>query len=147
MAFDGAVLGRRRRRIPWPPLIALGACGVIGLIGLLPTQPLPTAAVLVQRDLRFVLPEDGSVDVFDAATNRLAGHLAPGGQSFVQGMVHGLQVGRRHHGQPVDGAYHLELLANGRFTMHDPETGTFVDLEGFGPNNSASFQTFMGEQR
>ncbi len=132
------------RRLPMPVLIALLLCGLIGIVGLLPAAPLPPARVLIQRDLVFSLPADGSVEARDARSGALVARVAPSDRSFVQGVIHGLQVMRRVHRVDPAAPLRIAALSDGRLTLSDSETGTVVDIEGFGPDNAASFHVFIG---
>lgn len=132
------------RRLPAPVLIALMLSGLIGIVALLPAAPLPPARVLIQRDLVFSLPEDGSVEARDPQSGVLVARVAPSDRSFVQGMIHGLQVMRRiRHVDPA-APLRIAALSDGRLTLSDSETGTVVDLEGFGPDNAKNFHVFIG---
>lgn len=132
------------RRLPIPVLIAVMLSGLIGIVALLPAAPLPPARVLIQRDLVFELPTDGSVEARDARSGALVARVPPSDRSFVQGMIHGLQVMRRlRHVDPA-APLRIAALSDGRLTLSDSETGTVVDIEGFGPDNAASFHVFLG---
>ena len=132
------------RRLPIPVLIALMLSGLIGIVALLPASPLPPARVLIQRDLVFSLPPDGSVEARDARSGALVARVAPSDRSFVQGMIHGLQVARRVNRVDPAAPLRIAALSDGRLTLSDSETGTVVDIEGFGPDNAASFHVFIG---
>lgn len=127
-----------RRRIVWPPLIALLLAGGVGLVALLPTDPEPPDRVLARRELRPVTRMDGAIDLLDAA-NAVAATVPAEGDSFVRGVLSSINYQRRRHGVPEDAPLMLTALDNGRVVLDDARTATSIDLEAFGPDNLAQF--------
>jgi putative photosynthetic complex assembly protein len=102
----------------------------------------PDAAAVVVRELRFEDRPDGSVAVIDAVQNKVI-HSVTGEAGFLRGTLRGFARDRRARGLGPEQAFHLIGRADGRLTLFDPATGRIVDLESFGPTNSAVFAGFL----
>jgi hypothetical protein len=48
-------------------------------------------------------------------------------------------------GRPVDAPYRLQRHAGGQVVLLDPETGTTVSLNAFGPTNAQAFAQLLQE--
>ena len=130
----------QQARLVWPPLIAVAAVALIGVVALMPTRPLQDGATVVaSKRLRFVEQRDGSMDVLDAATGRLAGVVPTVKDGFVPGMLHGMSIIRRHDGVAQNLPYRITEMSDGRVLLIDPPTRSEIDLESFGRGNAASF--------
>lgn len=134
---------RRRRRLAGPPLIALGFTAIVGLLLLMPGQPDAPSRVLQARTLDVTTQPDGAVDLVDAATGRLAGHVSGQGDSFIRGVLHSTERMRRVHGVDLAAPYRLSALSNGRLVLEDLGTGLQVDLEAFGQANAGAFAELL----
>ena len=121
----------------------LVSVGLIRLTGNGPDQR--AAAVTVQRSLSFQDQRDGSVLVTDGKTGEKLTALY-GEQGFVRGALRALS--RERHARGIGSAPPFELVAHvdGRITLVDPSTGQRVDLESFGPTNTAEFARFFAMQ-
>jgi putative photosynthetic complex assembly protein len=66
-----------------------------------------------------------------------------GEQGFVRGALRALA--RERYARGIGSAQPFELIAraDGRITLMDPSTGQRVELESFGPTNSAEFSRFL----
>ena len=135
---------KRRRRLPLPPLIALGMVALVGAIALLPPAPDDGARPLVQRDLLVAAGPDGGVVFRDAHDGSILERVPADGQSFIRGVFHSLDAYRGSHGVAVHAPYALSELSDGRVLLRDPQTSTTIDLEGFGPGNASQFTALLG---
>jgi putative photosynthetic complex assembly protein len=100
--------------------------------------PAPSA----ERALRFQDRSDGGIAVIDVATNRELA-VIQGEQGFVRGSLRALTRERKARELGPEQAFELIAQADGRLTLHDPATGKRVELESFGPSNSANFARLL----
>jgi putative photosynthetic complex assembly protein len=141
-------VGRRQarpwRRVPLPPLIALGLCGMVGVVASMPTAPTPAAHVLAARTISIKTAADESSIVRDVTTGAVVGHVPATGPSFARGLFHNMRYFRRLHSAPQDAPYRLSELSDGRVVLWDPTTRTALDLESFGAGNASAFTAWLG---
>ena len=135
-----------RRRVPIPPLIALGMVSMIGLVGLMPVKPSPPPSVLMHREVQFLDTADGRIMVRDATTHRTIIVIPANDEGFGRALIHTLEVMRRRYGQPLDVPYRLQRLDDGRLVLNDPISPMHLDLESFGTSNEAIFSGYLGER-
>lgn len=102
----------------------------------------PDAAAVITRELRFLDRADGSIAVIDARDEREVDRIV-GQNGFVRGTLRGLSRERKRQGIGPQAAFDLVGRADGRLTLLDPSTGRRVDLESFGPTNSAEFARLL----
>lgn len=102
----------------------------------------PDAPAAVVVPLRFEDRADGAVAVIDARNGQLIEAIT-GQAGFVRGTLRGLARERKRSGVGSEPAFELIGRADGRLTLHDPTTGRMVDLESFGPVNSAVFARLL----
>ncbi len=119
---------------------SLVSVGLIRLTGNGPDQR--SAAVTLQRSLVFQDHQDGGVRVADGVTGETLTVLH-GEQGFVRGALRALA--RERFSRGIGSASPFDLIAHvdGRVTLFDPSTGQRVDLESFGPTNTAEFARFL----
>ena len=122
-------------------LAALLGAGAVRLSGISISEP--DAAAVATRELRFVDRSDGSIDVFDARSQALV-ETVRGEAGFVRGALRGLARERKRSGIGAEPPFTLVARADGRLTLIDPSTHRRVDLEAFGPTNSAEFARMLG---
>jgi putative photosynthetic complex assembly protein len=113
---------------------SLISVGLIRITGNGPDQR--AAAPTVQRSLVFQDQKDGGVRVQDGLTGETLTVLH-GEQGFVRGSLRALS--RERYSRGID----LIARVDGRVTLFDPSTGQRVDLESFGPTNTAEFSRFL----
>jgi putative photosynthetic complex assembly protein len=136
-------------RLPVLAMAALVATALIGAAGVrLSGMNIsePDAPTSMTRTLRFADRADGSIDVTDASTGKLVQRIE-GQQGFVRGTLRGLARERRARGIGSEAPFELLARTDGRLTLLDPATGRRVDLESFGPVNSAEFARLLGPAR
>lgn len=122
---------------------ALVSVGLVRITGNGPDQR--AAAATVERALRFEDQSDHSVRVSDGRTGEPLTVLY-GEQGFVRGVLRALS--RERHARGIGSAPPFTLVArvDGRITLMDPVTGERVDLDSFGPTNTAEFARFLAMQ-
>lgn len=103
----------------------------------------PDAPTAQQRSLRFADGPEGSVLVIDAPSGKVI-DTVQGEAGFLRGSLRALARERKMRG--LDGGPPFELIArtDGRLTLNDPSTGERLDLESFGPSNSAVYRRWLG---
>jgi putative photosynthetic complex assembly protein len=106
-----------------------------------PAVPLAPPRQVIE--LRFADRADGSIVVGDAATGREVSVLPARSSGFVRGVLRGMFRNRKLESMGPDARFRLAREADGRLTLIDPETGRRVDLDSFGPTNSASFAELL----
>jgi putative photosynthetic complex assembly protein len=85
----------------------------------------------------------GALAILEAATGREVTTVSPGTNGFIRGVLRGMFRERRRDGLARDGEFRLAREADGRLTLQDPETHQRVDLDSFGPTNSAAFAAVL----
>ncbi len=137
-------------KLPILPLAAMAALVLSSLIGVglvrlagLSAQQQPDAATLAVRQLRFEDRDDGGIEVRDARSGALLDTVAPGTNGFLRSTMRGLVRERKRQGLGPETPFELLGRSDGRLTLVDPGTGRRVDLESFGPSNSAVFARLM----
>ena len=118
--------------------LSLAMVTVARMTGYEPAKP-PHSTAVESRDLRFVDRADGAVLVYAKPDDRLVDVLPPGTNGFVRGVLRGLVRERRADHVGAEPPFRLTRWADGRLSLDDPSTGRHVDLEVFGPTNSAAF--------
>lgn len=119
---------------------SLISVGLIRITGNGPDQR--AAAPTVQRSLVFLDQKDGGVRVADGLTGDTLTVLH-GEQGFVRGSLRALSRERFSRGIGASQPFDLIARVDGRVTLMDPSTGSRVDLESFGPTNTAEFARFL----
>ncbi len=141
----------RRSDLHWPIMAACGlALSTIVLVGAFRLSGAritePDAAAVTTLQLRFLDRADGSIAVVDAGSDRVIEHIV-GQNGFVRGTLRGLARERRRQGIGAEPPFQLIARADGRLTLLDPSTGRRVDLESFGPTNSAEFARLLAADK
>ena len=119
---------------------SLISVGLIRVTGNGPDQM--AAAATLQRSLVFQDQKDGGVRVEDGVTGEILTVLH-GEQGFVRGSLRALSRERYSRGIGSSEPFDLIARVDGRVTLFDPSTGQRVDLESFGPTNTAEFSRFL----
>lgn len=118
------------------------AAGVGRITGMGVTE-LPPGVAVQERQLRFEDQSDGGVAVYEEGVSAAVHRIDPGHQGFVRGVLRGFARARRLHGLDDTAPFVLTRWADGRLSLHDPQTGHVVALEAFGPDNAAAFVELM----
>lgn len=120
--------------------IALVAASRLGYLG----PPVDQSTEIVEfRDLRFEDRDDGAVVVFVAGESTPLDVLAPGTNGFVRGVVRSIARARKQQQISSAPPIRLSYESDGRIMLSDPSTGYLVNLNAFGPTNSAAFARFF----
>jgi len=136
----------------FPKSILLAAAGLIGVSLVLTlasrvndvgTIRMPDATPVTVLDIRVEDRADGAVAVYSAADGHLINAFAPGTSGFVRGVMRGMARERRRDGIGQQPSFRLTRWSDGRLSLRDPETGVVVNLEVFGPTNSAAFAQLL----
>lgn len=135
-----------------PRSVLLGAAAMILLsLGLaasarrahraeVPPQAAPALEVL---QVRFEDRPDGAIAMLDATSGRELSLVPPRSNGFIRGVLRGMFRARRLEAMGREGSFRLAREADGRLSLQDPQTGRRVDLDSFGPTNSAAFAQLL----
>ena len=139
--------------VPRLPLAAMGALVLASLVGVSIVRLTGTSATqqvdaptVQTMALRFEDNSDGSIGVHDAKSGMLLSTVAPGTNGFLRSTMRGLVRERKRQGIGPETPFELLGRADGRLTLSDPSTQRRVDLESFGPTNSAVFAALINAQ-
>jgi len=110
-------------------------------------HPAAAPAAIESLEVRFEDRPDGTLAVLDAATGREVSTVPPGTNGFIRGVLRGMFRGRKLDSMDRNAEFRLARAADGRLTLDDPETGRHVDLDSFGPTNSAAFGNLLAAGR
>jgi putative photosynthetic complex assembly protein len=106
------------------------------------------APVVAERHLRFEDAPDGSIRVLEvqggaAGPAMVLQVIDAGSGGFLRGALRALVRERRLAGLGPETPFRLVARSDGRLTLEDPATTQRVDLESFGPSNSAMFARIL----
>jgi putative photosynthetic complex assembly protein len=93
-------------------------------------------------ELRFADRADGTLAAYDER-GREVSDVTPESNGFVRGVLRGMFRTRKLESKGRDAFFRLAREADGHLTITDAETGRRVDLDSFGPTNSAAFATLL----
>jgi putative photosynthetic complex assembly protein len=99
------------------------------------------APVLWQRELVFSDTPDGQILVLDYSDSKEVARFK-GEQGFLRGTLRALARERKRRGIGSQAPFRVIEHTDGRLTLLDPSTAQRIDLESFGPVNSAIFRNF-----
>jgi putative photosynthetic complex assembly protein len=142
-----------RERFPrWPLFSALAllafaiAATLFGRLTDIGTLRTPVTYPLAMRDVRFVLQDDETLLVEDAATGALVEAIEPNKDGFIRGALRGIGRERKLRGLAATEPYRIIRWDDGRLTLSDVATGLRVQLDPFGPTNSGAFARFLADR-
>lgn len=101
----------------------------------------PDAPVLWERSLIFVDTPEGNISARDFSDSKEVA-LFKGEQGFLRGSLRALARERKMRGIGSEAPFVVLAHTDGRLTLTDPSTSQRIDLESFGPTNSAIFRQF-----
>jgi putative photosynthetic complex assembly protein len=104
-------------------------------------QPLPPP--LESIELGFEDREGGTLAVVEIATRRDVALLAPTNSGFVRGVLRGMFRERKLEALGHDAVFTLARQADHRLTLEDHQTHRRIELDSFGPDNSAAFAALL----
>lgn len=100
-----------------------------------------------QRELRFTDRTDGAVVVTDAATGKTVMEIGFGEGGFVRATLRRMAKVRATRNIGAEPPFRLTLWENGALTLSDPQTGKEAEIQGFGPDHTATFASMLKEPR
>jgi putative photosynthetic complex assembly protein len=103
--------------------------------GVIPTD---TPAVAWEQTLRFEDRPSGAVAVLDADSGQEIARFE-GEQGFLRGSLRAMARERHRRGLGSEAPFLLLGHVDGRVTLRDTATGERINLESFGPTNSAVY--------
>lgn len=99
------------------------------------------APVLWERALVFVDTPEGNISARDFSDSKEVA-VFKGEQGFLRGTLRALARDRKMRGIGSEAPFVVLAHTDGRLTLMDPSTSQRIDLESFGPTNSAVFRQF-----
>lgn len=136
--------------LPTLPLAAMATLVLSCVVGVaavrlsgMSAQQQADAATLSVRQLRFEDRDDGAITVRDAGNGAPLATVAPGTNGFLRSTMRGLVRERKRQGLGPELPFELVARVDGRLTLIDPGTHRRIDLESFGPTNSAVFAQLL----
>ncbi len=137
--------------LPRPLLLAAGALVALTILGAglasrtTARQPVVPAGVAVVRslDLGFEDRDDGGILVRDMVRRRDVETLAPGSNGFIRGALRGLARERRRQGYGSEVPMRLTEWSDGSVTLEDLATRERIEVNSFGPTNTAAFRDIL----
>ncbi len=103
------------------------------------TWTVEDAPILWQRDLVFADTPDGQIVAIDSFDSKEV-MVFKGEQGFLRGTLRALARERKRRGMGPEAPFRVIEHTDGRLTLLDPSTSQRIDLESFGPVNSAIFR-------
>ena len=103
----------------------------------------PEVTIVASVSLNFSDAESGGVVVTDANSGSEVRRYAMGEGSFVRGVLRTLvreRASRDIRGQP---SFELEMTSDGGLMLVDKDTGYWIALEAFGPDNYREFRAMF----
>jgi putative photosynthetic complex assembly protein len=137
---------------PLPRPVLVGAAAVVAVALLLATSSrltgigathMPVSTAFASRELRFGDRADGAVVVTEWPNGAIVEVLPPGTNGFARGVMRGLARDRKLAQIGSAPPFRLTRWSDGRLSLDDPSTGRRIELDAFGPTNSAVFARLM----
>lgn len=118
--------------------------------GFLPQEANPQlqrAAAQVQpaleRSLRFEDRADGAVVITDAASGAVVKVIGFGQEGFTRATIRRLAKLRKKAGIGPEAPFTLTKWQNGALSLTDPSTGESAELQGYGRDHTANFESLL----
>ena len=105
-----------------------------------PAWTVKDAPVLWQRELVFADTPDGQILAIDYIDSKEVSKFK-GEQGFLRGTLRALARERKRRNIGPEAPFQVIAHTDGRLTLLDPSTSQRIDLESFGPVNSAIFRS------
>lgn len=143
--------------VPREVLIGAAAllCCVLALTGAVSWGYLPQSAnpelsraaanvaPAIERSLRFADREDGAVVVSDAVSGEVVKVIGFGQEGFTRATLRRLAKLRTKAGIGPEQPFVLTKWENGALSLTDPATGENAELQGYGPDHTANFESLL----
>ncbi len=104
-----------------------------------PPRPPPLESMSVRFDDR----PNGAIAVIDVVTGQDVIVLPPQSNGFIRGVMRGMFRSRKLESVGHEPPFQIAREADGRLSLVDPATGRRIDLDSFGPSNSAAFAQLL----
>ncbi|MEH6789317.1 photosynthetic complex assembly protein PuhC [Parasphingorhabdus sp.] len=134
-------------------LFTMALTGAVRL-GLIPQSGDPDGSRAAQqiapaqvRELRFADRADGAVVVTDAATGAKVMEIGFGEGGFVRATLRRMAKVRADKQIGSEPPFKLIRWENGALTLTDPQTGKDAEIQGFGPDHTATFASMLQDGR
>jgi putative photosynthetic complex assembly protein len=136
--------------LPRVPLVAMAVLVVLTIVAVAvyrqfaPVESIyaPTGTVVVDRAMRFEDRADGGITV-RGVDGEVLHDIPPGADPFLRGALRALVRERRSLGIGAQAPFRLVAWASGRLTLIDTGTQRRLDLESFGPTQTAAFARLL----
>jgi len=135
----GALIGALALILATVAIASLGRMTNVAARASASAPPAPVESL----DARFEDASDGSIVVIDARDGHEVTTITPGSENFVRGVLRGMFRSRKLESIGHAAPFKLAREADGRLTLSDPQTGRTVDLDSFGPTNTAAFARLL----
>ena len=106
-------------------------------------HPEPQSVPVESVEVSFEDEPDGALSMTDPTSGHELTRLAPRSNNFVRGVLRGMYRTRKLESVDHGAAFRLSRSSNGRLSLDDPSTGRRVELDSFGPTNSAAFEALL----
>lgn len=100
-----------------------------------------------ERELRFADRADGAVVVTDAATGKTVMEIDFGQGGFVRATLRRMAKARSVAHIGSEPPFKLTRWENGALTLSDPQTGEEAEIQGFGPDHTATFAGMLKDSQ
>ena len=97
--------------------------------------------------VRFEDRPDGALAMLDADTGRELTRVPPRSNGFVRGVLRGMFRSRKLESMGRNARFRLAREADGHLTLEDEELSRRIQLDSFGPSNSAAFAELLAAAR
>jgi putative photosynthetic complex assembly protein len=141
---------RHEQHVPRGALLGAGAV-ILFSVGLAAAArhahvTAPHVASPPPRDViqvRFEDHKDGAIAMLDGATGRELTIVPPRSNGFVRGVLRGMFRTRKLEAMSPRATFRLAREADGHLTLEDPDTHRRIELDSFGPSNTAAFSELL----
>ena len=97
----------------------------------------------IERSLRFADRADGAVVVSDATSGQVVKVIGFGQEGFTRATLRRLAKLRTKAGIGPEAPFVLTKWENGALSLTDPTTGENAELQGYGPDHTANFESLL----
>ena len=112
---------------------------LFGRVSDIGTLHMPAATAVQTLSLQFEDRDDGSVAVHDAADGAVIYIVNPGAGGFIRATMRGMARERRRMSIGEEPPFLLTRWSDGTISLADKTTERVINLDAFGPTNSAAF--------
>jgi putative photosynthetic complex assembly protein len=146
--------GHHAEKMPRGVLIAAGVLVAFALVATfygrsadVGVSHMPAAQAYQTLLLHFVDQDDGGIAIRDASDGTVIAKVAPGENGFLRSTMRGFARARKRSDIGADAPFTLTRWTDGTISLTDEKTGRRVDLDAFGPNQTATFAKLLAAKR